>query len=323
MKVINHTNIYNDSSDTGSIDDYPFVSIIVPAYNAEEIIGTLVESLINQDYPKELLEIIIVDNNSTDNTFQTAKEYEHEYPDLIRILEERDIQSSYAARNTGIKVARGSIIAFIDADCTATPQWIKEGIRTMNSESADLVGGNVEFTYSEKKSAAEVHDSMTNMQIEYNINEEGVAKTANLFVKPSLFNSVGMFPDWVKSGGDVMWTGAATEKGFNLVYSPKAIVKHPARTLKELLKKRYRVGKGIVHIWISEGKTWREIMLLPKQLFFSKSESNQVVKPKRSNKEKGIQNTPGILCVKCLCLLSTGVGILREIFSSFKNDGRK
>lgn len=270
-----------------------------------------------------MLEIIIVDNNSTDNTLQKVKVHESEYPDLIRILEEKEIQSSYAARNTGIKAARGSIIAFIDADCIATPQWIKEGIRTMFSESADLVGGNVEFTYSEKKSAAEVHDSMTNMQIEYNINEEGVAKTANLFVKPSLFESVGMFPDWVKSGGDVMWTGSATKKGFNLVYSPKAVVKHPARTLKELLKKRYRVGKGMVHIWVSEGKTWREIILLPKQLFFSKSTTNPDVIPKKNLKKEGIPNTPGILCVKYLCLLSTGFGVIRELFSSLKNDDRE
>jgi hypothetical protein len=68
-----------------------------------------------------------------------------------------------------------------------------------------------------------------------------VAKTANLFVKISLFDEIGMFPHHATSGGDVQWTAMATRAGHKLVYTPCAIVKHLARTLNELLKKQYNI----------------------------------------------------------------------------------
>ncbi|MBA7514945.1 hypothetical protein ES705_06982 [subsurface metagenome] len=96
------------------------------------------------------------------------------------------------------------------------------------------------------------------MQIEDNIRERKVAKTANLFAKKEIFNKIGLFPDYVKSGGDVQWTNKATRKKYSLVYAPKAIVMHPARSLKNLIKKQYRVGKGMMHILIQEGKSMKK-----------------------------------------------------------------
>ncbi|MCK4734616.1 MAG: glycosyltransferase [Methanophagales archaeon] len=154
----------------------PTVSVIVPAYNAEKNIATLIESLLDLDYPKELLEIIIVDNNSNDKTKEIVKRYP------VRLLEEKNIQSSYAARNKGIRNAKSEILAFIDSDCVATLQWVKEGVKVLVSESADLVGGKVECIYSEHKMAAELYDSITYMQIESDIKDGNIAKTANLFV---------------------------------------------------------------------------------------------------------------------------------------------
>ena len=107
----------------------------------------------------------------------------------------------------------------------------------MVSEDADLVGGKVGFVYSERKTAAEFYDSLTHMQVEANIKKQNVSPTANLFVKSFLFDRIGLFPDWIESGGDFLWTGKATRNGFLLVYSPTAIVKHPTRALKTLLKK--------------------------------------------------------------------------------------
>ncbi|KAF5437563.1 Glycosyltransferase involved in cell wall bisynthesis [Candidatus Methanophagaceae archaeon] len=153
------------------MDSLPAVSIIVPAYNAEKDIATLIESLLHLDYPKELLEIIIVDNNSTDRTKEIVNRYS------VKLLEENTIQSSYAARNKGIRNAKNKIMAFTDSDCVATPQWVKKGVKALVSESADLVGGRVKFFYSERRTAAELYDSITNMQIKLNIKDRNVAKT--------------------------------------------------------------------------------------------------------------------------------------------------
>ena len=297
-------------------DALPTVSVIVPAYNAEKDIAKLIESLLDLDYPKHLLEIIIVDNNSNDQTKETVKQYP------VKLLEEKNIQSSYAARNKGIRNAKSEIMAFIDSDCVATPQWIKEGVNILVSESADLVGGKVEFTYS-KNSAAELYDSITNMQVEFNITERAVAKTANLLVKPSLFDRIGMFPGWVKSGGDVQWTGKATRNGFSLVYAPMAIVKHPARSLRALLKKQYRVGRGQAHIWIGEGRSSWNFMYSIFRLFLPLPLSS--IKKLISQRGTTEMNNRvlSIWCVSCLCNLLMGLGILTEIFGGLKQRNLK
>ncbi|MHA1342119.1 MAG: glycosyltransferase, partial [Promethearchaeota archaeon] len=215
------------------------VSIIIPVYNSNYYINKLLNSLLNLDYPKNDYEIIVIDNNSSDQTKELVKQYP------VKLLEENNIQSSYAARNRGIKNAQYDILAFIDADCIASKAWLKEGIETIVNEEADLVGGQVEFYFSKEKTASELYDSITNMQVEDNIKERGVAKTANLFAKKDIFNKIGLFPEDVQSGGDVQWTARATSKGFKLLYNSKAIVLHPARKFKEIIKKQYRVGKGM------------------------------------------------------------------------------
>ena len=288
----------------GKMNSIPSVSVIVPAYNAEKNIATLIESLLDLDYPKELLEILIIDNNSNDRTKEIIKQYP------VKLLEEKNIQSSYAARNCGIRNTKSEILAFIDSDCIATPQWVKEGVKKLVSESADLVGGKVEFFYSEYKTSAELYDSITHMQIESDIKDRNVAKTANLFVESYLFDKIGMFPDQVKSGGDVQWTSNATRNGFSLVYAPKAVVKHPARSLKPLIKKRYRIGKGVAQIWISEKESLLKItysvfiLFLPPRLSFIKKMIYQRGTPEMNKK------TLNVWYVSYLCNLSMGLGIL-------------
>ena len=300
------------------IKNLPAVSIIIPVYNNEKNIGKLIESLLKSDYPKELLEIIIVDNGSNDRT----KKIIRQYPAVI-LLEEKNIQSSYAARNKGIQNAKNEILAFIDSDCIATPQWIKEGVKVLVSEPADLAGGKVEFVYSKHKTAAELYDSITNMQNKFYIKEKKVSSTANLFVKSSLFGRIGMFPDWIKSGGDVQWTAKATRNGFSLVYAPKAIVKHPARSLKDLLKKKYRVGTGIMYIWINESKSlWKRIYLifrlfLPPRLSFIK---NMIYRRGTTEMKEKVFS---IWWVSYLCKLSTGLGILSSLFNLSRVDRLK
>jgi len=294
----------------------PKVSIIFPAYNSEKNISNLITSLLQQDYPKNLMEIVVIDNNSTDRTREMVKRFS------VKLLEEKKIQSSYAARNKGIENAKNEILAFIDSDCIATKEWLKEGVRPIIEDKADLVGGKVEFYFSKGKTASELYDSITNMQIKDNIKERNVAKTANLFTKKEIFNKIGLFPNYVKSGGDVQWTNKATRKGFSLVYAPKAIIMHPARSLKDLLKKQYRVGKGMMHILIQEGRSKLKILfaifrlLLPPRLFSIKKMISQ--RGITEMNEKIIK----MWWVSYLCNISTAMGILTSFFMVLKKGTR-
>ena len=287
--------------------DLPFVSVIVPVYNAERYIDGLIDSLLQVEYPKDRIEFIIVDNNSRDRTREIIRQYP------VILLEEKQIQSSYAARNCGIRAARGEILAFTDADCNVTPRWVLEGVGTILEEKADLVGGEVEFVFSSRKTTAELYDSVTHLQVQRAIDQANVAPTANLFVKASLFEKIGPFPDWVASGGDVQWTSLATEHGFSLKHAAKAVVRHPTRPLKELLKKRFRVGTGLIYVWLQSGRSIPRIIyciirpLFPPRLSYVRKQVKNYGSPDLR------QRTMRVWFIAYLCNFTTILGLLTSL----------
>lgn len=291
---------------------FPTVSIIVPVYNAEKNVDTLITSLLNLDYPKELLEIILVDNNSNDRT----KEVIRRYP--VKLLEETRIQSSYAARNKGIKNAKHEILAFTDSDCMVTPQWVREGVTTLISKSADLAGGRVAFIYSKQKTAAELYDSITNLHTESSIERINAATTANLLVKSFLFEHIGLFPDSVTSGGDIQWTSRATKAGFILAHAPDAIVYHPTRRLKELLKKDFRVGTGLLDVFVNTKKPLPGIVFSLAKLFFPRRLSSL----RKAARERGVIDADEkifrLWCISYVCNISRILGILSSVGSIYR-----
>jgi glycosyltransferase involved in cell wall biosynthesis len=215
---------------------WPFVSVIVPVRN-DLGVTACIEALLGQTYPRDRYEILIVDNGSTDGTPHAIKRHP------VTLLVEDRLSSSYAARNKGVRYARGEVIALADADCRPEPRWIEEGVKGLHSHAADLVGGHVAFLYSARPSGAEIFDAQNNMQQERDIRKRRVAKTANLFVRAHVFDRIGLFPE-VQSGADVYWTRRATDHGLVLAFAPRAVVTHPARRLGALLRKGYRVGRG-------------------------------------------------------------------------------
>ena len=238
----------------------PFVSVIVPFYNSEKFLPNLLNALSHQTYPVECHEILLVDDCSTDNSHKYISAAKVLFSNPPIVLKQPTRCGSYHARNQGILAARGEILAFTDADCTPIQSWIEAGVKSILENNADLVGGNVIFTYaSQRPSAAEILDSRSNMQMEMDILNRGVTKTANLFVTRKVIDGIGLFPSHVKSGGDVIWTGTAVRSGYKLVYESTAIVRHPARSWLELFNKQYRVGKGQIPILRDKGLTWLEI----------------------------------------------------------------
>ncbi|MEK7521709.1 MAG: glycosyltransferase [Patescibacteria group bacterium] len=109
------------------------VSVVVPAYNEEKALPKCLQALILQDYPKDLYEVIVVDNNSTDKTSYVASKFKNKL-NLKIILEKKKGRGH--ARHTGFKAAKGKYILSTDADTTVPKDWIKKTVALLEREDS-------------------------------------------------------------------------------------------------------------------------------------------------------------------------------------------
>ena len=246
----------------------PQLSVIIPVYNNSSGLRKVLWSLVNQDFDKILYEIIVSDNGSTDKTLDVAKEYADEYPQLVRYVIENKIQSSYAARNKGIIIAKGKILVFTDADCIADKDWLKNGFSSMTQSSVSMVAGRIKFTYKNSEpNIWEYYDSAEKLNQKSYVKNAGFGATANLFVRKKMFDKYGLFLPEFQSGGDYEFGRRLTQLGEVLLYAETSLVYHPARfTFRDKLAKSKRVAKGQKMLermgLLNHGKlNWRQLIL--------------------------------------------------------------
>ena len=219
-----------------------FISVIIPVFNDTKRLKLCLSALANQTYPPELYEIIVVDNNSEENIAEVAQQFQQV------ILTTESKRSSYAARNQGLKIAKGELIAFTDSDCIPNPDWLEKGINhLLSTPNCGAIAGKIEFYYQNKDhpNAAEIFDKIVNLQQEKYVKEKHYGATANLFTFKWAFHEVGLFNANLKSGGDADWGNRVFARGYQIIYADDVLVLHPARnSLKQLTKKVIRQAGG-------------------------------------------------------------------------------
>jgi glycosyltransferase involved in cell wall biosynthesis len=114
----------------------PFVSVIIPAYNAADTIAACVDSILAQNYPVNSYEIIVVNDASTDNTKALLDQYEKNR--RINVIQHNKNRALAATRNTGIRASTGEILIFIDADITVLPDFISRHVQYY--KDANIIG---------------------------------------------------------------------------------------------------------------------------------------------------------------------------------------
>lgn len=225
----------------------PKVSVIVPVYNGAKNLLKLLDKLQQQTYPPELVEIIIADNNSNDDSAQIALQTSG-----IKVVYEKYIQNAGAARNRALEVATGDIFAFTDSDCLPEFDWIEQGVESLDKSGCDRIAGEVLFSpLSTCSSSAAILDAAYNLNQKFLVDTFQSAVTANLFVYRKVFEAVGLFhTDYFE---DMQWNRRASLAGFSIQYESNAIVKHPPRdTLSSLWEKGRRSGRGVFALCQSE-----------------------------------------------------------------------
>ena len=126
----------------------PFVSIIIAARNEEQNIGNCLQSLSTLSYPRDLFEIIIVDDRSADSTASIVRTFAADHPWAKLITAEPgsgEIQGKTNALTQGIDAAKGEILLFTDADCIVRPEWIERTVSYYADESIGVVAGFTEL----------------------------------------------------------------------------------------------------------------------------------------------------------------------------------
>lgn len=217
---------------------WPRVSVIIPVYNVASTIEAVLQALGKQSYPAEQVEMILVDNGSTDSTRELIKRYP------VTLLEETAIRSPYAARNKGLKAADGEVFALTDGNKIPSDDWLEKGVSCLMETPCDLVGGRVNFRFSGRKTLGEIFDSITFLDNEKYIKEEKASLGGNLFFRRKVLEAMGDFPADYRTGMDIYWTRKAVDAGFSIGFCPEAVVESAARSWGSVLGKAYRVGTG-------------------------------------------------------------------------------
>ncbi len=219
--------------------------MIIPVFNQAAALSSTLDALAGQSVGPLEREVIAVDNGSTDGTREVLAAGQAVMPEL-KVVVEDTIQGSYAARNAGIDMASGGVFAFTDADCLPRPAWLERGLAAV-AEGADLVAGRIQLTFrGDCPNVWEYVDAGGFLDQRLHVEEHGFGVTANLFVRPEVFRSVGGFRADLKSGGDYEFCHRARAAGASITYAADAVVKHPARAAAgEVFEKTKRVAIGL------------------------------------------------------------------------------
>jgi len=228
--------------------ELPFVSVIVPIYNGETDLPDLVSCLRAQTYPADRVEYLLVDNQSRDRTFAHLHQFATESGDRqlnLIPLQANQIQSSYAARNVGIKASQGEILAFTDADCRPSAEWLAELVKPFSQDTVGLVAGEIVGlpaqtlleTFADRQDTLSQKHTLAHPFCPY-------GQTANLAIRRTALESTGLFRPYLTTGGDadLCWRILRSTK-WTIQYAEKAIVQHHHRTtLPELCRQWHRYG---------------------------------------------------------------------------------
>ncbi|MBI5484723.1 MAG: mycofactocin biosynthesis glycosyltransferase MftF [Deltaproteobacteria bacterium] len=221
----------------------PDVSVIIPVMNRADELRRCLASLSQISYPKEKLQIIVVDDGSSDDSPSVAREF-----GALLVYSGGTGRGPAAARNVGASNAAGEILAFIDSDCSASQRWLDDLIPAFNDPAMAAVGGQVDGMCSE--SAVDRYEAVMSSlsignreRVGNSGNDTFYLPSCNLLVRRSAFQSAGGFKDSMHVGEDVDLTWRLRDKGLSICYLPSGNVLHEHRSsIRSFMSRRFDYG---------------------------------------------------------------------------------
>ena len=240
----------------------PFISIVIPARNAQRTLRGCLDSLKNLNYPKERMEILLVDGLSTDGTRDIAASYD------LAIVDNPQ-KSHRTGVNRGFECARGELVAYADADCIVDENWLQNSIKyfAADPQVAGITGPihlppqqsafakAVAFLFSLAAALGKSSHKETQRTVE-------VVKdfpTCNAIYRKAALNTVMPLAENLLGGADVELNYLLRQRGFSLLATPDVKVWHYKReTPRGFFRQMYRYA--IMRLQL--GKRWGPILNL-------------------------------------------------------------
>lgn len=201
------------------------ISIIIPHLNQPEALERGLTALANQRGASGPIEIIVVDNGST----RLPVEICGKFPNVTLLTQ--PVPGPGPARNLGVAAAHGELLAFIDADCVASPDWVATiEQRFAATPEVPILGGDVRILQQDpaRPTWLEAYESVFAFRMKKYIQEKGFTGGGNLAVRAWVFHAVGEFLG-INIAEDTEWGQRASGKGYRVRYEPRMVVYHPAR----------------------------------------------------------------------------------------------
>ena len=233
------------------MNELPFVSALIVMRNEQNYIEPSLMSFVNQTYPKDRYEIIIVDGESTDNTLNIVKRIIQEYASesfKIRIVNnpKRILASGW---NIGIQAAKGDYVIRIDAHAEAAPDFIEKSVQTILEVDADCVGGKLNSIPVEGDDllVSKVLSSSFGVgNSSFRVSDKaGYADTAvyGLYRK-TVFDEVGFFDERLVRNQDIDLHSRIKKAGYKFYFNPEIkAVYHTRSSVKKMIKQAFGNGK--------------------------------------------------------------------------------
>lgn len=235
-----------------------YISIIIPTLNEEKYIGKCLEALTRVDSPNIEYEIIVVDNGSIDNTVEIAKSFN------AKVLIKKDAHIA-ELRNMGAMNSKGNILAFVDADCIVSQQWLQNAINCLEDTKSAVVGcvykipanslwvGKVSDIISQKRRSGYVN----------------YLPAGNIIVKKDCFFEVNGFDESLETNEDYDLCYRLREKGYKIFSDPSIESVHlgTPNTISHLFKRELWHGTSTFKVFIKDFKKARNLKVILFSIF--------------------------------------------------------
>lgn len=233
-----------------------FISVVVPIRNEERFIASTLDALLEQDYPAEVFEVLVVDGDSTDATRDVVATYTERFPNVHLLANPKKWSS--AARNIGVASARGDAIVIVDGHCEFVDNnYLKNVEKAFQREDIDCLGRpqclDVSNGNALQQAIAAARSSRLGHHPDsfiYSAEERLVpAHSVAVAYRKSVFETVGTFDESFDACEDVEFNHRVDKAGLSCLLAPQILLRYyPRASLKGLFRQMGRYGRGRVRL---------------------------------------------------------------------------